>query len=75
MIARTLRLSLGLICLVLSVTVGHADNGVDPLRALRKAAEENDPEAQYSLAIEIFKLPADQGAAGRGDRLASCRGR
>jgi len=55
MIARTLRLSLGLICLVLSVTVGHADNGVDPLRALRKAAEENDPEAQYSLAIEIFK--------------------
>lgn len=49
-----LRLSLGLICLVLSVTVGHADNGADPLRALRKAAGENDPEAQYSLAMEIL---------------------
>lgn len=48
------RLSLGLMCLVLSVTVGHADNGADPLRALRKAAEENDPEAQYSLATEIL---------------------
>lgn len=54
MIVRMLRLSLGLICLVLSMTVGHADNGADPLRALRKAAGENDPEAQYSLAVEIL---------------------
>lgn len=54
MIARMLRLSFGLICLVLSVTVGHADNRADPLQALRNDAGENDPEAQYSLAMEIL---------------------
>lgn len=56
MIARMLRLSLSLICLVLSVTVGHADDGADPLQALRNAAGKNDPEAQYSLAIEILRF-------------------
>ncbi|HQT12455.1 MAG: hypothetical protein B7Y08_05190 [Rhodospirillales bacterium 24-66-33] len=50
-----LRLSLSLTCLVLSVTVGHADDGADPLQALRNAAGKNDPEAQYSLAIEILR--------------------
>ncbi len=54
MVLPMLRLSVSFICLVLSVTVGHADSGADPLRALREAAGENDPEAQYSLAMEIL---------------------
>lgn len=54
MVLPMLRLSVSFICLVLSVTVSLADTGADHLRALRKAAGENDPEAQYSLAMEIL---------------------